>query len=82
MSRYSPIEPKLMAGRHRARVLAHKFNTLDPGTASFDVHSETQHKVLTEMLGKVGAGTFVEPPFRPDYGCNTVIGKNCFFNFK
>ncbi|KAF5518299.1 Nodulation protein L [Colletotrichum aenigma] len=37
--------------------------------------------MLKDILGKVGPGTFIEPPFIPDYGCNVVIGENCFINF-
>jgi hypothetical protein len=37
--------------------------------------------MLGEMLGRVGSGTFIEPPFYPDYGCNVIMGKNCFMNF-
>jgi hypothetical protein len=33
------------------------------------------------MLGRVGKGTFIEPPFNPDYGCNVIVGENFFANF-
>jgi acetyltransferase-like isoleucine patch superfamily enzyme len=39
-------------------------------------------ELLRELVGKVGEGTFIEPPFMPDYGCNISIGKECFVNFK
>ncbi|OJD35220.1 nodulation protein l [Diplodia corticola] len=78
---YDPLHPKLLEGRHRARCLAYKYNNLDPNTAPYDKHGETQHALLSEILGKIGPGTFIEPPFVPDYGCNVSIGKNCFMNF-
>ncbi|KAF9881543.1 hypothetical protein CkaCkLH20_00689 [Colletotrichum karsti] len=41
----------------------------------------TQQGMLKDILGQVGKGTFIEPPFIPDYGCNVIIGENCFINF-
>lgn len=78
---YDPLHPKLLEGRHTARCTAYEFNHLDPSTLSPDEHAHTQQLLLQNMLGRVGPGTFIEPPFTPDYGCNTIIGKNCFFNF-
>ncbi|KAI1485766.1 hypothetical protein F5X96DRAFT_300371 [Biscogniauxia mediterranea] len=71
-----------MEGRHRARCLAHKYNNVDPNSGTMDEVSETQTKILTEMLGRVGKGTVIERPFLPDYGSNIIIGENCFMNFK
>lgn len=62
--------------------MAYKYNNLDPSATSYDKHAALQHALLTEILGKVGPGTAIEPPFLPDYGCNVSIGKNCFMNFK
>ena len=62
--------------------MSYKFNNLDPNTASVEKHAEAQHALLSEFLGNVGSGTFIEPPFRADYGSNISIGKNCFMNFK
>jgi hypothetical protein len=67
--------------RHRARCLTYKFNNLDPSTGTHDQVAETRIKLLGEMLGRVGKGTFIEPPFNPDYGCNVIVGENCFANF-
>ncbi|KAL1642898.1 hypothetical protein SLS58_005139 [Diplodia intermedia] len=78
---YDPLHPKLLEGRHRARCLTYKYNNLDPNTAPYDKHGEVQHALLSEILGSIGPGTFIEPPFLPDYGCNVSIGKNCFMNF-
>ncbi|KAG7088016.1 hypothetical protein E1B28_012053 [Marasmius oreades] len=75
---YDPLHPKLLQGRHRARCLAYDFNNRDPRTEQY---VEKQSDAIEKMLGKVGPGTFIEPPFRPDYGCNIIIGKNFFANF-
>lgn len=71
-----------MEWRHKARCVAHKFNTLDPGSGSHEEVADARLKMLTDILGRVGPGTFIEPPFLPDYGCNVIMGENCFINFK
>lgn len=71
-----------MEGRFRARCLATKFNRLDPNSEPREKYREKQAAVLHELVGKIGAGCFIEPPFIPDYGCNIIIGNNCFANFK
>ncbi|KAK2762970.1 o-acetyltransferase [Colletotrichum kahawae] len=78
---YNPLHPPLLAGRHRARCLLHKYNNMDPNSKPYDELMATQQEMLKDILGKVGPGTFIEPPFMPDYGCNVVIGENCFINF-
>lgn len=81
-TRYDPLHPDLLEARHRARCLAHKFNNVDPNTGSFEQVAEAKTQMLTEIFGRVGRGTFIEAPLYPDYGCNTIIGENCFINFK
>ena len=49
---------------------------------TYDKIGDKRLELLRKLVGKVGDGTFIEPPFLPDYGCNTVIGKDCFFNWK
>ena len=71
-----------MEWRHKARCFAHNFNTLDPNSGSHTEVADTRAKMLTDILGRVGSGTFIEPPFLPDYGCNIIMGENCFMNFK
>ncbi|XXG96015.1 hypothetical protein Hte_002292 [Hypoxylon texense] len=78
---YNPLHPKLLEGRHKARCAAHKFNNLDPNTGDFEQVAEVRANMLTEILGRVGRGTFIEAPIFPDYGCNVIIGENCFMNF-
>lgn len=71
----------MLEGRHKARGLAYKFNNLDPNTGSYLEVEKKRTEMLSEMLGKVGSGTFIEAPFMPDYGSNVSIGENCFMNF-
>jgi hypothetical protein len=39
-------------------------------------------KLLENIVGKAGRGSLIEPPFNPDYGCNIIMGEECFINFK
>lgn len=71
-----------MQGRHRSRCLAHKLNNMDPGSMPMEKFHEAQAALLQQILGKMGEGSFIEPPFLPDYGCNVIMGRNCFANFK
>ncbi|OLN97348.1 putative acetyltransferase C18B11.09c 1 [Colletotrichum chlorophyti] len=78
---YNPVDPILVEGRYRGRCLAREFNELDYRKYTPDEVSEKKTEILQRMLGKVGAGTFIEAPLLVDYGCNVIFGKNCFANF-
>jgi hypothetical protein len=68
-------------GRHRARGLAYKYNNIDPSAGTREEIDDKRAEMLSEMLGKVGKGTYIETPFMPDYGSNVSMGENCFMNF-
>ncbi|MFR1050515.1 MAG: sugar O-acetyltransferase [Oscillospiraceae bacterium] len=36
--------------------------------------------LFQELLGAMGEGSWVEPPFHCDYGSHISLGKNCYFN--
>lgn len=74
--------PKLAEARHRCRGLADDYNQLDTKSIPYDQIADKRLDLLRKVCGKVGDNTFVEPPFRPDYGCNIIIGKDCFVNWK
>ena len=59
---------------HAANLVA-EFNS-----TSGDDHAE-RDRILRELLGKVGKGTVVRPPFRCDYGYQTHIGARTFVNW-
>jgi maltose O-acetyltransferase len=40
-----------------------------------------RRRLLTELLGAVGEGTEIRPPFFVDYGAHIRIGARCFANF-
>ncbi|OJJ30924.1 hypothetical protein ASPWEDRAFT_54251 [Aspergillus wentii DTO 134E9] len=78
---YNPNTPKLLEARHRCRGLAADCNNLDTKTISYDQVFDKRLELLRKVVGKAGDGTFIEPPFMPDYGCNVSIGSNCFINW-
>ncbi|KAJ6015876.1 maltose/galactoside acetyltransferase [Penicillium herquei] len=78
---YNPTIPKLVEARHRCRGLTADLNGFDTKTISYDQLADKRLELLRKLLGSVGDGTFVETPFMPDYGCNIIIGKNCFINW-
>lgn len=74
---YKSDAPDLFARRARAKRLAHEYNQTVGYTE--DLSIRRQH--LERLLGKVGDGCVIEPPFRVDYGENVFIGKNFYSNF-
>jgi maltose O-acetyltransferase len=40
-----------------------------------------RRKLLEELLGSIGEGTEIRPPFYVDYGTHIRIGARCFANF-
>ncbi|OGM44156.1 O-acetyltransferase [Aspergillus bombycis] len=78
---YNPNTPKLLEARHRCRGLTDDYNNLDTKTVPYDQIADKRMERLRALVGRVGDGTFIEPPFRPDYGSNLIIGSDCFVNW-
>ncbi|KAL1953860.1 hypothetical protein VTO42DRAFT_2084 [Malbranchea cinnamomea] len=78
---YNPLYPQLQEARHRCRGRAADFNSVDTKKVPYDKIAEVRMSLLRELVGRVGNNTFIEPPFMPDYGCNTVIGNDVFINW-
>ncbi|MBA3559106.1 MAG: sugar O-acetyltransferase [Gemmatimonadaceae bacterium] len=56
-------------------MLRQSYNALDPA-------ARPQRKdVLVQLLGAVGVGTVIEPPFFCDYGTQIILGAEVFINF-
>lgn len=71
---YLADDPELEAmALHAARLQAHYNST------SVD-EQDTRRAILEELLGGVGAGTVIRPPFSCDYGRYITIGANTFVN--
>jgi maltose O-acetyltransferase len=42
---------------------------------------EQRLALLRQLLGRIGSGAFIQPPFACDYGYNLSIGDHVFVNF-
>ncbi|HET9148902.1 MAG TPA: sugar O-acetyltransferase [Alphaproteobacteria bacterium] len=71
---YDPDDPRLVADRAKAGAWLTRFNT----TA---VPERERVALLREILGAVGDGVVVRPPFHFDYGYNIRLGARAFLNF-
>ena len=69
---YDTRDPELLALAHRARALLAEYAST-PST-----NAEARHGVLARLLGSVGEGVWIEPPFFCDYGVNLHIGATSF----
>ena len=71
---YNSRDPELLATAHRARALLAQYNA----TPSTD--GAARRELLVRLLGGVGEGVWIEPPFFCDYGAQVVIGAQTFIN--
>ena len=72
---YLAGDAEIQADLDRAGVLMERFNTTR--------HHENGERgaILRELLGEVGDGVVVRPPFRCDYGSYISIGAGTFVNY-
>lgn len=71
---YNSRDPELLSLAHRARALLTAFAAL-PST-----DTAGRHRVIADLLGEVGDGVWIEPPFFCDYGAHVTIGPGTFVN--
>jgi maltose O-acetyltransferase len=70
---YDPNDPELVRLRFETREHLHQFNgSTDP---------EVRAQILRQLVPNAAPDTFIEPPFRCDYGRNITLGKKAYFNF-
>lgn len=50
-------------------------------TALYRTRDQRRLEVLGQLLGSLGQGSIIRPSVSFDYGVNTHIGSDCFFNF-
>jgi maltose O-acetyltransferase len=55
--------------------LLREYNTVDPED------EEARERLATALVGRVGPGSWIEPPFHCDYGWNIFLGDDVFVNF-
>jgi len=72
---YLASAPELVAARVHARRLCAQFNASDPEDAA------QRATLLSKLLGAVGDGAWIEPPFLCDYGTQIQLGDGVFINF-
>jgi maltose O-acetyltransferase len=72
---YIANDPDMAPEGNQAAVLVAKFNA----TAGDDHAGRL--RILRELLGGIGEGTVIRPPFRCDYGYQTFIGARTFVNW-
>lgn len=71
---FNPRAPEVLAQARRARALLASFGRLAPEDA------DARFEVLQALLGHVGAGVWIEPPFYCEYGPQIHIGDETFVN--
>ncbi|WP_129791327.1 sugar O-acetyltransferase [Sphingosinicella sp. CPCC 101087] len=72
---YRADDPELVADRQRAAVWMDAYNAAG-------AHSPAEREeLLRTLLGSVGEGAEVRPPFHCDYGWNIHLGGGAFLNF-
>jgi maltose O-acetyltransferase len=72
---YSANDPELVKQRAAVRKILGIYNQVS-------VHEPLyQTELLKQILGKMGNGSWIEPPFYCDYGYNIQVGKDFYMNF-
>lgn len=72
---YIADDPELGELSSRALDLAAAYN------ATTVCQAALRRQLLEELLGSIGEGTEIRPPFHVDYGSHLTIGARCFANF-
>jgi len=72
---YIADDPELDADLARVEALLQRYNATAPG----DRHE--RERLLGEIVGNVGEGVVIRPPFRCEYGARVSIGAGTFVNF-
>lgn len=72
---YIADDPELARDSQRAQTLLQQFNGSVPSDP------DARRRILDELLGSLGDGAEIRPPFHCDYGYQTHIGARTFVNF-
>lgn len=72
---YIAADPEIAAMSKRALDLAAAYNATTVG------QDEERRRLLTDLLGQVGAEVEIRPPFQVDYGVHITIGDRVFANY-
>ena len=71
---YNSRDPELLALAHHARAQLAQFAAIPSSD------ERARRHLLERLLGSVGAGVWIEPPFFCDYGAHVYIGADSFVN--
>jgi maltose O-acetyltransferase len=72
---YRAADPELTAARRRARRLTRLYNQTS------EEENERRSQVLSELFGRIGPNSEIEPPFACDYGTNIYASDSLYLNF-
>jgi maltose O-acetyltransferase len=72
---YVADDPELAEDHYRASTLLERYNRTRME------EQEERERLLRELLGGIGEGVIVKPPFRCDYGTPISIGDRTFVNY-
>lgn len=72
---FCPGDPELKAIKLRTHNLNLDYNRL------YEHENQERNRILHEILGGIGEGTFLQGPITFHYGKHTTIGKRTFTNF-
>jgi maltose O-acetyltransferase len=72
---YLAGDPELAADHARAQELLDRYN------ATLHAAQDMRDHLLRDLLGEVGEGVVIKPPFRCDYGISIAIGASTFVNY-
>lgn len=73
---YDPFDKEIMDDQAERLELMYEFNTSRPGEI------QKRAKLLQRMLGKMGEGCYIEPPFRANWaGKHLYLGRDVYVNF-
>src|SRR5438309_4748764 len=72
---YWAADAELVRERARTRELVARYN------ATLQDAQDERRALLEQLLARVGAGAWIEPPFFCDYGWNVTLGDGAFLNF-
>lgn len=72
---FSPADPELKAIKLRTHNLNIDYNK------TYEQETEKREKILSEIIGSLDEGSFLQGPIYFHYGIHTAIGRNFFANF-
>lgn len=73
---YNPEDPSILKVQKQAQLKMYEYNRTLP------TEDDKRQRLLKEMLGRVGKGCYLEPPFRANFGGQHVmLGDYVYANF-